>query len=62
MVYLFLGIGLVWAVVGIMQIIEGWGQAEEMKVALTFLLMAVFNIGIGWFLHWRREQRSQWRR
>ncbi len=61
MTYLFLGVGLVWAVLGVMRILEGWGQTEEMKVALSFLLMAVFNVGIAWFLYWRRERRSTWR-
>lgn len=61
-IYIFLGLGGVWAVLGIMQLVEAWGQTDEMKAALAQLLMAVLNVAIAWFLYWRRERRAGWRR
>lgn len=62
MVYLFLGLGAFWGILGVIQVAEAWGQTDGMKVALAQLMMAVFNVAIAWYLHWRCERKSGYRR
>lgn len=62
MVYLFLGLGVFWALLGLTQLAQSWGQTPEMRAALGSLLMALFNVAVAWFLHWRTQRRAGWRR
>lgn len=62
MVYIFLGLGAFWGVLGVIQLVDAWGQTDGMKVALAQLVMAAFNVAIAWYLYWRRERKAGWRR
>ncbi|MFZ5814767.1 MAG: hypothetical protein ACOY93_05640 [Bacillota bacterium] len=57
LLYIFLGLGAFWAVLGVVQLVESWGQVDGMKAALTSLIMAALNVGIAWYLHHRAERR-----
>lgn len=58
MIYFFLGLGGIWAISGVMQLFESWGQVDGMRSALGSLLMAVVNVAVAWFLYWRNQRRA----
>lgn len=60
--YIFFGLGLFWLVMGLGKVFTSGGQGDELKAALAQLLMAGFNLAIAWYLYWRRERRTDWRR
>lgn len=62
MVYFFLGLGVFWAILGVIQVVESWGNVDGLKTALATLIMAVLNVAVAWFLHWRSQRRPHWRR
>lgn len=62
MILIFLGLGAFWGLLGVVQVVQSWGQTEGLKVALAQLVMAIFNVAIAWYLNWRRERRAGSRR
>jgi len=55
----FLIVGIVWAGSGIAQYISHRGEPDATRAAMQALLMAAVNLGVAWYLFWRKEKRER---
>jgi len=55
----FLLLGIIWAGSGIAQYFGEHGDPGATRGAIQALVMAAVNLGVAWYLFWRKEKRER---
>jgi len=55
----FLVLGIIWAGAGISQYFSERGDPVATRGAIQALFMAAINLGVAWYLFWRKEKRER---